>query len=58
METGRVEILPPAGQAGRNTGHILLFATKIHLSTIRNKCIYFITNKAFYKKTVLTNHNF
>ena len=33
-------------------------ATKRHLSTNRNIFIYFIVNKTFYKKTVLTNHIF
>ena len=33
-------------------------ATKRHLSTNRNILIYFIINKTFYKKSVLTNHTF
>ena len=33
-------------------------ATKRHLSTNRNILIYFIINKTFYKKSVLTNHIF
>ena len=33
-------------------------ATKGHLSTNRNILIYFIINKTFYKKSVLTNHTF
>ena len=33
-------------------------ATTKHLSTNRNIVIYFIINKTFYKKSVLTNHIF
>ena len=33
-------------------------ATKRNLSTNRNVLIYFIINKTFYKKSVLTNHTF
>ena len=33
-------------------------ATKRHLSTNRNILIYFIINKTFCKKSVLTNHTF
>ena len=33
-------------------------ATKRHLSTNRNILEYFIINKTFYKKSVLTNHIF
>ena len=55
METGRVEILRPAGQAGLKTCQIILSATKRHLSTNRNIFICFIINKTFHKKTVLTN---
>ena len=33
-------------------------ATKRHLSTNRNVLIYFIMNKTFHKKSVLTNHTF
>ena len=47
METGRVEILQPAGQAGWKTSQILLSGTKRHLSTNRNILIYFIINKTF-----------
>ena len=57
---GRIEILRPAGQAGRKTGQILLsgYYSKRHLSINRNILIYFTINKTFYKKTVLTNYIF
>ena len=32
--------------------------TKRHLSTNRNILMYFIINKTFYKKSLLTNHIF
>ena len=47
METGRVEILRPAGQASWNTGQIPFLATKKNLSTNQNIHIYFIMNKVF-----------
>ena len=34
------------------------FGTKKHLNTNQNILIYFIINKTFYKKSVLTNHTF
>ena len=37
---------------------ISFLATEKHLSTNRNTHVYFVINKTFYKKTVLTNHTF
>ena len=50
-------------QSDRPTGRVagrvrLLFGTKKHLRTNQNILIYFIINKTFYKKSVLTNHTF
>ena len=68
METGRVDRpvgLPvgsrffdrPVKQVEKPVEFSFL-ATKRHLSSNRNVLIYFIRNKIFYKKSVLTNHTF
>ena len=64
MDTGRVDL--PAGsrffdspvKPVETPGKYSFLATKRHLSTNRNIFIYFIINKTFYEKTVLTNHTF
>ena len=64
METGRVD--RPVGsrffdrpvKPVEKPVKFSFLATKRHLSTNRNILIYFIINKTFCKKTVLTNHIF
>ena len=68
METGRVDqpVGLPAGsrffdrpvKPVQKPVEFSFLATKRHLSSNRNVLIYFIINKTFYKKSVLTNHTF
>ena len=64
METGRVD--RPVGsrffdrlvKLVEKPVEFSFLATKRRLNTNRNVFIYFILDKAFYQKSVLTNHTF